>query len=154
MRCRYFYFRRIFVQPKFFRILPHKSIGISVFKRKKRVLSKLLSKFIASYLKIWTNRMTSFVNFFLSDSREQLYLEAEVRRGDKINIHLFILHSSQCKYVLFILLCHSFCVVQVSMYILDVLWCQPTKLIHIAFTSEFHEYWWKDVDLFFFIPSI
>ena len=52
MRCRYFYFRRIFVQPKFFRILPHKSIGISVFKRKKRVLSKLLSKFIASYLKI------------------------------------------------------------------------------------------------------
>ena len=25
-------------------------------------------------------------------------------------------------------------------YILDVLWCQPIKLIHVVSTSEFHEY--------------
>ena len=25
-------------------------------------------------------------------------------------------------------------------YLLDVLWCQPIKLIHIVSTSEFHEY--------------
>ena len=31
----------------------------------------------------------------------------------------------------------------------DVLWCQPIKLIHVVSTSEFHEYWWNDVD---FIP--
>ena len=35
----------------------------------------------------------------------------------------------------------------------DVLWCQPIKLIQVVSTSEFHEYRWKDVD-FFFIPSI
>ena len=25
-------------------------------------------------------------------------------------------------------------------YIVDVLWCQPIKLIHVVSTSEFHEY--------------
>ena len=38
--------------------------------------------------------------------------------------------------------------------VLDVLWCQPIKLIQIVSTSEFHEYWWNDVDFIFFIPSI
>ena len=37
---------------------------------------------------------------------------------------------------------------------LDVLWCQPIKLIHVVSTSEFHEYWWNDIDFIFFIPSI
>ena len=32
---------------------------------------------------------------------------------------------------------------------LDVLWCQPIKLIS---TSEFHEYWWNDIDFIFFCP--
>ena len=36
--------------------------------------------------------------------------------------------------------------------ILDVLWCKPIKLIHIVFTSEFHEYWWNDIDFIFFCP--
>ena len=27
-----------------------------------------------------------------------------------------------------------------SRYVLDVLWCQPIKLIHVVSTSEFHEY--------------
>ena len=31
-------------------------------------------------------------------------------------------------------------------YILDVLWGQPIKLIQVVSTSEFHEYWWNDVD--------
>ena len=39
-------------------------------------------------------------------------------------------------------------------YVLDVLWCQPIKLIHVVSTSEFHEYWWNDVDFIFFVPSI
>ena len=39
-------------------------------------------------------------------------------------------------------------------YVLDVLWCQPIKLIQIISTSEFHEYWWNDIDLIFFVPSI
>ena len=29
---------------------------------------------------------------------------------------------------------------QVSTYVLDVLWCQPIKLIQVVSTSEFHEY--------------
>ena len=41
-----------------------------------------------------------------------------------------------------------------SMYVVDVLWCQPIKLIHVVSTSEFHEYWWNDVDFIFFVPSI
>ena len=39
-------------------------------------------------------------------------------------------------------------------YLLDVLWCQPIKLIHVVSTSEFHEYWWNDIDFICFVPSI
>ena len=39
-------------------------------------------------------------------------------------------------------------------FTIDVLWCQPIKLIQVVSTSEFHEYWWKDVDFIFFVPSI
>ena len=39
-------------------------------------------------------------------------------------------------------------------YLVDVLWCQPIMLIQVVSTSEFHEYWWKDVDFIFFVPSI
>ena len=39
-------------------------------------------------------------------------------------------------------------------YRLDVLWRQPIKLIQVVSTSEFHEYWWNDIDFIFFIPSI
>ena len=39
-------------------------------------------------------------------------------------------------------------------YTLDVLWCQPIKLIQVVSTSELHEYWWNDVDFIFFIHSI
>ena len=38
--------------------------------------------------------------------------------------------------------------------ILDVLWCQPIKLIQIVSTSEIHEYWWNDIDFIVFVPSI
>ena len=41
-----------------------------------------------------------------------------------------------------------------SIYLLDVLWCQQIKLIHVVSTSEFHENWWNDVDFIFFVPSI
>ena len=34
-------------------------------------------------------------------------------------------------------------------WLVDALWCQPIKLIQVVSTSEFHEYWWKDVDFFF-----
>ena len=37
--------------------------------------------------------------------------------------------------------------------LLDVLWCQPIKLIQVVSTSELHEYWWNDVDFIFFVPS-
>ena len=37
---------------------------------------------------------------------------------------------------------------------LDVLWCQPIKLIYVVSTSEFHEYWWNNIDFNFFVPSI
>ena len=30
--------------------------------------------------------------------------------------------------------------VEGTVYILDVLWCQPIKLIQVVSTSEFHEY--------------
>ena len=39
-------------------------------------------------------------------------------------------------------------------YLLDVLLCQPIKLIQVVSTSEFHEYGWKDVYFNFFVPSI
>ena len=39
-------------------------------------------------------------------------------------------------------------------YLVDVLWCQPIKLIQVVSTSEFHEYWWNDIDFIFFVPSI
>ena len=39
-------------------------------------------------------------------------------------------------------------------YLVDVLWCQPIKLIQVVSTLEFHEYWWNDVDFIFFVPSI
>ena len=32
---------------------------------------------------------------------------------------------------------------------IDVLWYQQIKLIQVVSTSEFHEYWWNDVDFFF-----
>ena len=35
---------------------------------------------------------------------------------------------------------------------LDVLWCQPFKLIQVVSTSEFHEYCWNDIDFIFFHP--
>ena len=37
---------------------------------------------------------------------------------------------------------------------IDVLWCQPIKLIQVVSTSEFHEYWWNDVEFIFFVPFI
>ena len=37
-------------------------------------------------------------------------------------------------------------------YLLDVLWSQPIKLILVVSTSEFHEYWWNDIDFIFFCP--
>ena len=38
-------------------------------------------------------------------------------------------------------------------YILDVLWGQPIKLIQVVSTSEFHEYWWNDLDFISFVTS-
>ena len=37
-----------------------------------------------------------------------------------------------------------------STAVLDVLWCQPIKLIQVVSTSEFHEYWWNG--FYFFHP--
>ena len=37
-------------------------------------------------------------------------------------------------------------------HLLDVLWCQPFKLIQVVSTSEFDEYWWNDADSIFFCP--
>ena len=42
--------------------------------------------------------------------------------------------------------------VQIRGYLLDVLWWQPIKLIHVVSTSEFHEYWWNDIDFIFLSP--
>ena len=39
-----------------------------------------------------------------------------------------------------------------QIYVLDVLWGQPIKLIQVVSTSEFHEYWWNDVDFIFLCP--
>ena len=36
-------------------------------------------------------------------------------------------------------------------YIVDILWGQPIKLIHVVSTLEFHEYQWNDV-IFIFLP--
>ena len=41
----------------------------------------------------------------------------------------------------------------VNSYLLDVLWGQPIKLIQVVSTSEFHEYWWIDLEFTFFVPS-
>ena len=38
------------------------------------------------------------------------------------------------------------------MYIVDVLWGQPIKLIQVVFTSEFHEYWWNNIVFIFLSP--
>ena len=38
-------------------------------------------------------------------------------------------------------------------YLINVLWGQPIKLIQVVSTSEFHEYWWNDLDFIFLIPS-
>ena len=35
--------------------------------------------------------------------------------------------------------CFSMCAVP-GKYLVDVLWCQPIKLIQVVSTSEFHEY--------------
>ena len=37
-------------------------------------------------------------------------------------------------------------------YLLDVLWGQPIKLIQVVSTSEFYEYWWNDVVFIFICP--
>ena len=37
-------------------------------------------------------------------------------------------------------------------YRLDVFWGQPIKLIQAVSTSEFHEYWWKDIDFNCLVP--
>ena len=40
----------------------------------------------------------------------------------------------------------------VTSTVYTVLWCQPIKLIQVVSTSEYHEYWWNDVDFIFFWP--
>ena len=37
------------------------------------------------------------------------------------------------------------------MSVVDVLWGQRIKLIQVVSTSEFHEYWWNDLDLNFLV---
>ena len=37
-------------------------------------------------------------------------------------------------------------------WLVDVFWCQPIKLNQIVSTSEFHEYWWNDIDFIFCCP--
>ena len=37
--------------------------------------------------------------------------------------------------------------------LLDVLWGQPIKLIQVISTSEFHEYWWNDLEIIFLVPA-
>ena len=39
-----------------------------------------------------------------------------------------------------------------SRYIVDVLWCQPIKLIQVVSSTEFHEYWWNDFDFILSSP--
>ena len=34
---------------------------------------------------------------------------------------------------------------------IEVLWGQPIKLIQVVSTSEFHEYWWKDLGFIFLL---
>ena len=38
-------------------------------------------------------------------------------------------------------------------YLVDVLWGQPIKLIQVVSTSEFHEYWWNDLENIFLVPA-
>ena len=40
-----------------------------------------------------------------------------------------------------------------SRAILDVLCCQQIKLFQVVSTSEFHEYWWKDLENIFLVPT-
>ena len=44
--------------------------------------------------------------------------------------------------------------IQASQSSLDVLWCQPIKLIQVVSTSEFHEYFWNDIDFIFLSPRL
>ena len=37
--------------------------------------------------------------------------------------------------------------------VIDVLWGQPIKLIQVVSTSEFHEYWWNDLEIIFLVPA-
>ena len=37
--------------------------------------------------------------------------------------------------------------------ILDVLCRQPIKLFQVVSTSEFHEYWWNDLEIIFLVPA-
>ena len=37
--------------------------------------------------------------------------------------------------------------------ILDVLWGQPIMLVQLVSTSEFHEYWWKELENIFLVPA-
>ena len=39
-------------------------------------------------------------------------------------------------------------------YVIDVLWCQPIKLIQVVSTSEFHEYWLNDLNFNHWIPQV
>ena len=38
------------------------------------------------------------------------------------------------------------CLCLLSLSRVDVLWCQLIKLIQVISTSEFHEYWWNNID--------
>ena len=38
-------------------------------------------------------------------------------------------------------------------WVLDALWGQPINLIQVVSISEFHEYWWNNLDFIFFVPS-
>ena len=42
---------------------------------------------------------------------------------------------------------------EISTYILDVLWGQPIKLIQMASSSELHENQWNDLLFFEIVPS-
>ena len=133
-------------------ILPHSSGQNSLTER-----PQILGRALCCCCRITVSRESCRLGDVLTN--KSCYAEAEVdlftlnKVRPDICICPITVHIFPATYVDMLHWFSSHPQLQLHTCLLDVLWCQPIKLIHVVSTSEFREYWWNDID-FFFIPSI
>ena len=85
-------------------------------------------------------RLKSLHNFYLSNLSLPFQLMLSWKSAEKvIKICLSKNHAKHC--------------FNYEQILVDVLWCQPIKLIQVVSTLEYYVYWWNDIDFKFLVPA-